>query len=149
MLTSKLLYFLYDAHCESTSSLVYGFFCFFLFNYFLSRLGQSTQVYIMAGRQLQPNAKQVLIFGDQTESTLPHIREIYRKSPASLYLQQFLRGSSDAVRRCIYDLSAAKRGRFYFDSFLSLAESSDQQQCSDPVVQTILLCIAQLGTLVM
>ncbi|PSN68069.1 PKS16 protein [Corynespora cassiicola Philippines] len=103
----------------------------------------------MAGRQLQPNAKQVLIFGDQTESTLPHIREIYRRSPASLYLQQFLRGSSDAVRRCIYDLSAAKRGRFYFDSFLSLAESYDQQQCSDPVVQTLLLCIAQLGTLVM
>ncbi|RYP01440.1 hypothetical protein DL764_006210 [Monosporascus ibericus] len=96
-----------------------------------------------------PNSRtRILVFGDQTEKVLPAIKELYRRSPNSIYLRHFLRVSHDATQRCFESLSALERQRLYFDTFLSLANESAQQQHPNIIVQTLLLCVAQLGTLV-
>lgn len=91
----------------------------------------------------------ILVFGDQTEKILPAFKELYRAAPNSIYLQRFLQTSHDAAHLCFESLSALERKKLYFDTFLSLATDSTQKQHPDIVVQSLLLCVAQLGTLIM
>lgn len=93
----------------------------------------------------------LFLFGDQTENVLPPIQHIYQCAPSSFYLQHFLRIASDTARHSIEEFStAAGRTKFSFDSFLSLAEqSASARACPDVVVQTLLLCVAQLGQLIL
>ncbi|KAH6970569.1 hypothetical protein BKA56DRAFT_558919 [Ilyonectria sp. MPI-CAGE-AT-0026] len=90
----------------------------------------------------------ILVFGDQTEKILPAIQELYRHAPNSLYLRRFLQVSHDVARRYFESLSALQSQRRYFDTFLSLADESAHQKHPDIIVQSMLLCVAQLGTLV-
>ncbi|KAH7120608.1 PKS16 protein, partial [Dactylonectria macrodidyma] len=91
----------------------------------------------------------ILVFGDQTEKILPAIQELYRHAPNSLYLRRFLQVSHDVARRYFESLSALQSQRRYFDTFLSLADESAQQKHPDIIIQSMLHCVAQLGTLVM
>lgn len=94
--------------------------------------------------------QRIILFGDQTESVLPAIQSLYKRAPSSIYIQHFLRVSIDAARQGLEQLcSGSEKNKFYFDSFLTLAEESTQRQCPDVVVQTLLLCVAQLGHLVL
>lgn len=94
--------------------------------------------------------QRIILFGDQTESVLPAIQSLYNRAPSSIYIQHFLRVSIDAARQSLEQLcSGSEKNNFYFDSFLTLAEESTRRQCPDVVVQTLLLCVAQLGHLVM
>ena len=100
--------------------------------------------------ELSSQPQRVILFGDQTESVLPAIQTLYKRAPSSIYIQHFLRVSIDAARHSLEELcSGSEKSRFYFDSFLTLAEQSSQRQCPDVVVQTLLLCVAQLGHLVL
>lgn len=94
--------------------------------------------------------QRIVLFGDQTESVLPAIQNLYKRAPSSVYIQHFLRVSIDAARQSLEQVcSDSQKPKFYFDSFLTLAEGSVQRQCPDVVVQTLLLCVAQLGHMVL
>lgn len=94
--------------------------------------------------------QRIILFGDQTESVLPAIQSLCKRAPSSIYIQHFLRVSTDAARRSLEQFcSGSEKNKFYFDSFLTLAEESTQRQCPDVVVQTLLLCVAQLGHLIL
>lgn len=94
--------------------------------------------------------QRIVLFGDQTENVLPAIKTLYKRAPSSIYIQHFLRVSIGAARRSLeQQCTGSERSKFYFDSFLTLAEESTQRQCPDVVVQTLLLCVAQLGHLVL
>lgn len=100
--------------------------------------------------ELPIHPQRIILFGDQTESVLPAIQTLYKRAPSSIYIQHFLRVSIDAARQSLEQLcSGSEKNKFYFDSFLTLAEGSTQRQCPDVVVQTLLLCVAQLGHLVL
>lgn len=97
----------------------------------------------------QPYQK-IVLFGDQLETGLPAIQELYRRAPSSIYLQHFLRAASDAAREALEKLSSTfDVPRLYFDSFLTLAEDPSKKQGPGTTIQSLLLCVAQLGHLVL
>jgi hypothetical protein len=99
---------------------------------------------------LSSQPQRIILFGDQTESVLPAIQALYKLAPSSIYIQHFLRAFTDAARQSLEELcSKFDKIGFYFDSFLTLAEQSSQRQCPDVVVQTLLLCVSQLGHLIL
>ena len=80
----------------------------------------------------------------------PVIKQIARHSKSSQSLRSFFRDTSDALRLQIETLPASHRERFYsFDSILGLAEAHVRGGANDVVLSTVLLCIAQLGSLFM
>lgn len=100
--------------------------------------------------ELSAQPQRIILFGDQTESVLPAIQTLYKRASSSTYIQHFLRVSADAARQSLeHFCNGSEKTRFYFDSFLTLAEESAQRECPDVVVQTLLLCVAQLGHLVL
>lgn len=96
----------------------------------------------MAGSRL-------LLFGDQTVEAFSSIRHTFRQSRDSLPLQEFLRRSTDALQSEISKLPTSERERFSsFDTILALAEAHGKSGSNDVVVSSILLCVAQLGSLI-
>lgn len=104
--------------------------------------------------------RRIVLFGDQLENSLPAIQELYRRAPSSIFLQHFLRVASDAARASLARLSSSGSSissstsgegpdRTPFDSFLTLAEDCTQREGPGSLVQTLLLCVAQLGHLVL
>lgn len=92
----------------------------------------------------------VFLFGDQTVDSYPIIKQIARHSKSSLSLRIFFRDTTDALRNEIEKLQTSQRERFHsFSSILGLAEAHVQTGASDVVLSTVLLCIAQLGSLIM
>ena len=90
----------------------------------------------------------VVLFGDQTVDPCPIIKQLYRQSRDSLTLQAFLRHSYDAVRREIATSEASDRALFpSFESFQDLGEKQNERH--NEAISTVLLCIAQLGLLLM
>ena len=90
----------------------------------------------------------VVLFGDQTVDPCPIIKQLYRQSRDSLTLQTLFRQSYDAIRREIATSEASDRALFpSFDSFQDLAEKQNERH--NEAVSTVLLCIAQLGLLLM
>lgn len=94
--------------------------------------------------------RHLLLFGDQTVESYPTIKLLARQSKDSLTLQTFFRRTTDALQSQIAKLNVFERARFFtFDSILGLAESHVQSGVNDVVVSTVLLCTAQLGSLIM
>ncbi|KAI9833795.1 MAG: hypothetical protein M1819_003530 [Sarea resinae] len=90
----------------------------------------------------------LLFFGDQTVETLPTLKLLSRQSQSSSLLPIFLRDTAHVLKAQVAQLYAADRERFCsFESILGLAEAHSQSGINDVVVSTVLLCIAQLGSL--
>ena len=91
----------------------------------------------------------LLFFGDQTVEASSTLKQLNRQSKNSPSLQTFFQTTTDALRSQIAKLSASERTRFCsFDSILDLAEAHAQSGTNDVAVSTVLLCVAQLGSLV-
>jgi hypothetical protein len=90
----------------------------------------------------------LLVFGDQTETAIP-TDELFQYSNKSKYISQYLQDSFTAVQRTLDTLNYAERSRFNFDSFQSLAEKVKQDKTPDIVLRTLILCVAQLGSLIL
>lgn len=90
----------------------------------------------------------VLLFGDQTEDPLPTIKNLYHQSHRSIFLSHFLRTAKDAVHQLARDLPTSQQRRLRFSSFCSLAETM-LEDTSDVVLRTLLLCVSQLGALIL
>ena len=94
--------------------------------------------------------KYLLLFGDQTVDSYLTIKQLARKSKDSPSLQLFFQKTVDVLQYHIGKLQIAERERFFsFDSIIGLAEAHARSGVNDVVVSTILLCIAQLATLIM
>ena len=92
--------------------------------------------------------KRILLFSDQTVDVYPAIRDLFRQSRHSLTLQTFLRSSTDALQIETAKLHTHERRRFQcFDSILCLAEPHVNGHL-DVVISTVLLCVVQLGALI-
>ncbi|KAH7374244.1 PKS16 protein [Cadophora sp. MPI-SDFR-AT-0126] len=91
----------------------------------------------------------VLLFGDQTEDPLPTIRDLYCQSHRSVFLSHFLKTAEDAVHQLACDLPSAQQRRLRFSSFCLLAETMLEDTHPDVVLRTLLLCVAQLGALIL
>ena len=93
--------------------------------------------------------KRVLLFGDQTGDVYTAIKDLARQSRQSLTLHTFLRNASDVLHSQISKLHTRERERFSpFDSILSLAEAHADGRL-DVVICTVLLCVVQLGDLIL
>ncbi len=92
----------------------------------------------------------LLLFGDQTGETYPVILKLFRHSKHSQYLQDFLRKTTDALQYQVSKLQPTEQERFFsFDSILGLSEAYSQNGVNDAAVSTVLLCVTQLGSLMM
>ena len=92
----------------------------------------------------------LLLFGDQTVETLPAIENLVNQSRNSPSLRQFILGATDIVQKLAYGLNALERQRFHnFETILDLAESYAKEDSPDDLVATVLMCISQLGELIM
>jgi hypothetical protein len=90
----------------------------------------------------------LFVFGDQTVEAISSIRHLVRQSRDSPPLQDFLRRITDALQSEISKLSSSERERFTpFDTILGLSETHAKTGSNDVVVSTVLLCVAQLGSL--
>ncbi|KAI9876882.1 MAG: hypothetical protein M1830_005404, partial [Pleopsidium flavum] len=90
----------------------------------------------------------LLLFGDQTGETSPVILKLFRQSKHSRYLQDFLRKTTDALQYQVSKLQPSEQERFFsFDSILGLSEAYSQNGVNDAAVSTVLLCVTQLGSL--
>ena len=91
----------------------------------------------------------LLLFGDQTVEAYSSIKHLVRHSRNSPPLQDFLRRTTDALQSQISKLPPSDRERFSsFDSILGLAEAHGKSGSNDVVISTLLLCVAQLGSLI-
>ena len=92
----------------------------------------------------------LLLFGDQTVDSYSTIKQLARKSKESPSLQTFFQKATDALQFQIAKLHTSERERFSsFNSIVGLAEAQAQSGVHDVVISTILLCVAQLATLIM
>ncbi|KAG4435352.1 hypothetical protein IFR05_009175 [Cadophora sp. M221] len=91
----------------------------------------------------------VLVFGDQTEDPMPTIRDLYSQSHRSAFLSHFLKTAKDAVHQLACNLPTAQKRRLRFSSFYLLAETMLDDTHPDVILRTLLLCVAQLGALIL
>ena len=92
----------------------------------------------------------LVLFGDQTVDPCPIIKQLYRQSRENLTLQVLFQKTYHAVRQEVAISEKPDRLLFpSFDSILSLAEAYSQSSSPEEAVTTVLLCIAQLGLLLM
>jgi len=92
----------------------------------------------------------LLLFGDQTVETLSSIQNLFCQSRTSTSVSRFLSEATDVIQIQASKLNAAERKRFFgFETILDLAERYESQQDPDDLVATVLMCISQLGELIM
>ena len=93
---------------------------------------------------------QVLLFADQTVELGSLTKALCHQASSSPTLQVFLRRTHDALRQEIATHDHTSRSILpSFESILDLAEAHAQYGERDTVVSTVLLCITQLGLLLM
>jgi hypothetical protein len=91
----------------------------------------------------------LLFFGDQTVDTASSIRYLGIKSRSSFLLKNFLDRALKLLQSHVSNLDVLDRARLpSFRSFNDLAENQ-ASGAGDVVLSTILLCVAQLGSLIM
>ena len=104
----------------------------------------------------------VLLFGDQTAEVLPSVERLNAHGLYSPNLRVFLQKSTDGLRSAVARLPASYRRQFpaSFESPLELARWAALPQGDDkdanpllrkvsPALSAALLCIAQLGHVIM
>ncbi|KAK0739379.1 hypothetical protein B0T21DRAFT_285107 [Apiosordaria backusii] len=92
------------------------------------------------------SANTFLLFGDQTGEVLPSIQLLSRHALSNQILATFLRKSTDRLQTAITQAPAyARRSLPSFTSLLELATVVSDQQHTAPAIYGALMCIAQLG----
>lgn len=95
-------------------------------------------------------AGHLLVFGDQALKTHLDIKALARQARSSLLLRTFLQKTTDALRSHIRNLPPCERRTILpFSSILELAEAHTRNGVNNVVVSTILLCVVQLGSLIL
>lgn len=96
------------------------------------------------------NAADVLHFGDQTVDITSSIQDLYRASKSSPALSLFLQISADSLRAAVSSLPSIDSAALSFRTLRDLAASLTQRKGDrSATIATVLLCICQLGYLLM
>lgn len=92
---------------------------------------------------------EVILFGDQTTDPVIDIKSLYQKSKSSKSLQAFLEDVADALQIQIAQLDTFERERFAsFYTVIDLVEHYVASGRNDVVFSTVLLCIAQVVSMI-
>jgi hypothetical protein len=91
----------------------------------------------------------LLLFGDQTLSPTKSIKGLYHQSHRSVLLRTFLHDSSVALSSFDRELCGGCKNVVSFRDALELAEQCEDGKDGSTVVSSALLCIAQLGYLIL
>ena len=92
----------------------------------------------------------LFLFGDQTVDFYASIRNVVIQSRNSPLLRSFLQEATDRVQVEAAKLDADERTAFAsFTNLLGLAEEYAAKEDNAVLVQTVLMCIARLGELIM
>ncbi|MCJ1313534.1 hypothetical protein MMC25_007213 [Agyrium rufum] len=92
----------------------------------------------------------LFLFGDQTVEPQLAIKQLVKQAKTSNPLASFLQVATDVVQFQVAQYPAPERERFYgFTSLQALAKAHADSGVNDTVVSTVLLCIAQLGALIL
>ena len=114
---------------------------------------QSTDIFTrdrLVSLMMTASRSTLLLFGDQTAQIGHTIKRLYRQSRRSILLQTLFQKTTDALQCQTSKLQPFERQRFFsFESILGLAETYAETGVLDIAVSTVLLCIAQLGSLIM
>ena len=89
----------------------------------------------------------LFVFGDQGVETHSSILQLYQISRQSLLLSKFLQLSSDVLQHAVSELTLLEKLDCSFHSILDLSKSYDEGRLKNATVPTVLLCIAQMGWL--
>jgi hypothetical protein len=114
----------------------------------IASIANSTLYFLVEKPVDKMSEAHLLVFGDQTETAIP-MDELLQHSHKSKYISQYLQDSFIAVQNTLDSLSDAEKERFKFDSFQSLAEKVRLEKTPDIVLRTLMLCVAQLGSLIL
>ena len=92
----------------------------------------------------------LLCFGDQTSDSCTRIKELYAKATQYNRLRDFLTAVDRLVRSRSSGVSTTESTNIDdYDSMDTMAEAYAQRTDYDVVVSTVLLCVAQLGGLIL
>ncbi|GKZ32820.1 type I Iterative Polyketide synthase (PKS) [Aspergillus brasiliensis] len=92
----------------------------------------------------------LLCFGDQTTDSCSRIKELYAKATQYYRLRDFLTAVDRLVRSQTFSVSATESTDFHdHDSIETMAEAYAQHKEYDVILSTVLLCVAQLGGLIL
>jgi hypothetical protein len=91
----------------------------------------------------------LLLFGDQTLSPTKSIKGLYHQSHQSVLLRNFLHNTSVALSSFDLELCGGRKNVVSFRDALELAEYCEDGEDESTVVSSTLLCIAQLGSLIL
>ncbi|KAK4198880.1 putative polyketide synthase [Triangularia verruculosa] len=92
------------------------------------------------------SANALLLFGDQTGEVLPSIQLLSKHASSNQSLATFLKKSTDRLRHAISHAPVHQRRSLpTFNSLLELSTIVSNQQQSTPATYGALMCIAQLG----
>ncbi|KAL8709008.1 MAG: hypothetical protein Q9220_006217 [cf. Caloplaca sp. 1 TL-2023] len=91
----------------------------------------------------------LFLFGDQTVQTSSVIKQLHQQSKDYLFVQIFFRKATDALHDDFSGLPTAERRKYFpFESIYDLSESYEKAGVFDTAISSVLLCIAQLGSLI-
>ena len=91
----------------------------------------------------------LFLFGDQTVAVAPVIKQLARNAKHSRLLPPLFRAIEEALHVEMATLNVSERGPYFpFRSILDLAVAYEQHDTIDVIMSTVLLCVAQLGSLV-
>ncbi|OJJ70337.1 hypothetical protein ASPBRDRAFT_197051 [Aspergillus brasiliensis CBS 101740] len=92
----------------------------------------------------------LLCFGDQTTDSCSRIKELYAKATQYYRLRDFLTAVDRLVRSQTFSVLATESNDFHgHDSIEAMAEAYAQHKEYDVILSTVLLCVAQLGGLIL
>ena len=100
--------------------------------------------------QVQAQAQQLLLFGDQAVEKLSSIQALVSNSKIYPAAKRFLQEATDVLQLEFSKVSGVEHGWTQnFDTLLGLAEENASQDGNTNImVATMLLCIGRLGDLV-
>ncbi|KAI1371583.1 hypothetical protein F4677DRAFT_464190 [Hypoxylon crocopeplum] len=90
----------------------------------------------------------VYLFGDQTGEVLPAIQELSRLLPMYESLNRFFRQSTDCIRKALARATPQNRQLLSLNDPLELAVAVEKEHKHDPALTAALLCISQLGSII-
>ncbi|GKZ26314.1 type I Iterative Polyketide synthase (PKS) [Aspergillus brasiliensis] len=92
----------------------------------------------------------LLCFGDQTTDSCSRIKELYAKATQYYRLRDFLTAVDRLVRSQTFSVSVTESTDFHdHHSIETMAEAYAQHKEYDVILSTVLLCVAQLGGLIL
>ncbi|KAK4225579.1 hypothetical protein QBC38DRAFT_530435 [Podospora fimiseda] len=95
------------------------------------------------------SANTLLLFGDQTGEILPSIQNLTKLASKSHNLSTFLKQSTDCFRGIAFNLPIEERQLLpAFTSIIDLTSALSKQGSSIPALSAALLCIAQIGDVI-